>query len=184
MTTKPDQPRLGRRPLAFLVEYPLQQALAGTTTEEDDEKLRLSVEEVGVKEPLDIIPTNGAGLPKNTILDGHRRRAALGQLGEETAPVRIRYDLASADRATLDKLFLEANSIRRQLDPVARAYIAVKLIEIERERPLDEIMSIGYEAREVMERVGKLLTISGRHLSRLLRVIQTPIEVQAAVRAG
>jgi ParB-like chromosome segregation protein Spo0J len=181
MPDKRTTPGKEHRRVAELVDHPLQSAYTGTTTEHDDEDLQESIEEHGLKDPIGILPKNKAGLRVNTIMDGHRRRDALVSLGEESTAVIVRYDLATASRETVDQEFLRANMDRRQLDPVARAYIAAKLIAIENKRSLNELMS-GYMAGEVRERVGKLVGIGGRHLSRLLRVIRTPLEVQTSVR--
>ncbi|MEQ8788449.1 MAG: ParB N-terminal domain-containing protein [Pirellulaceae bacterium] len=178
---KKTKPRRERRQLADLSDYPLQQAFAGTTTEHDDEDLRESIHERGLQHPIEILPANDAGLDADTILDGHRRRDALLANGEEEIGVIVRYDLASASREEIDQAFLHANTDRRQLDPVSRAYLAAQRIAIEYGWSLDELL-MSYAAQEVRERVGKMLGISGRHLSRLLRVIRTPMEVQAAVR--
>ena len=167
---------------ADLVDYPLQAVFAGTTSEQDDKDLNVSIGNDGLKDPIEILPANEAGLPSDTILDGHRRRDALVASGESTVPVLVRYDLATTDRATIDRLFLEVNTMRRQLDPLAKAFIAAKQMEIEHSRPLADLLEGGWEADELRDRIGKMLGISGRHLSRLLRVIRTPIEVQAAVR--
>lgn len=176
------KPKLERRRLADLVDHPHQPAYAGTTTEQEDEDLKFSISEDKLRDPIEIIPENQASLPANTIFDGHRRKIALLALGEKTVAVLVRYDLANADRPTIDRLFLDANSVRRQLDSIAKAYIAAKQMEIEHNRPLGELLEGGWEADELRDRVGKLLGLSGRHLSRLLNVIRTPIEVQAAVR--
>ena len=174
--------KLERRRLADLIDHPHQPAYAGTTTKQDDEDLKRSISEDKLRDAIEIIPENQAGLPANSIFDGHRRKVALLALGKKSAPVLVRYDLATADRATIDRLFLEANTVRRQLDPLAKAYIAAKQMEIEHSRPLADLLDGGWETDELRDRIGKMLGISGRHLSRLLNVIRTPIEVQAAVR--
>ena len=176
------KPKLERRRLADLLDYPLQGVYAGTTTKQDDEDLKVNIDEEGLRDPIEILPANEAGLPPDTILDGHRRRDALVACGETVVPVLVRYDLANADRPTIDRLFLDANSVRRQLDPIAKAYIAAKQMEIEHNRPLGELLEGGWETDELRERVGNLLGISGRHLSRLLNIVCAPLEVQAAVR--
>ena len=170
------------RSLSDLVDFPLQAALSGTTSKQDDEDLHASVERDGLQRPIEVLPKNRAGLPVDSIFDGHRRKLALVALGKRQTIVCVRYDLATADRATIDRMFLEANSVRRQLDPLAKAFIAAKQMEIEHSRPLGDLLEGGWEADELRDRIGKMLGISGRHLSRLLRVIRTPIEVQAAVR--
>lgn len=134
------KPRQERRSLLDLVDYPLQAAFSGTTSRQDDEDLRSSIERDGLQSRIEILPQNGAGLPADLILDGHRRKSALLALGKESASVSVRYDLATADRDTIDRMFLEANSVRRQLDPLAKAYIAARQMEIEHSRPLADLL--------------------------------------------
>jgi hypothetical protein len=59
--------------------------------------------------PIEILPKNCAGIPANTILQGHNRRAALLQSGQAETVVLVRHDLADADADTSERHFLDEN---------------------------------------------------------------------------
>ena len=96
--------------------------------------------------------------------------------------VVVRYDLAVANAATIEKQFLESNHNRRHMDMLARARVALRLLEIERGRPQSQMRD--NDMRDARDRVGKTAGLSGRMLQRYWRVLKTPIPVQDALRAG
>jgi hypothetical protein len=102
--------------------------------------------------------------------------------GETEAEVLVRYDLSQASVEEIEREFLEENQNRRHLDPLAKARVALRLYEIERGKPRGSRRPD--EEAEMRDRVGKAIGMSGRHLARYLRVLQTPLEVQNAFRAG
>ena len=89
--------------------------------------------------------------------------------------------LASATRTKIEAEFLRTNLERRQLDILAKARVALRYLEIERNRPRFKYAT-GPDV-ELRDRVGLLIGLSGRHLARVWRVLQTPVEIQNAVRA-
>ncbi len=65
-------------------------------TEFDLNALIEDIRKNGLREKIQILPKNKAGLPADTILDGHERSRALQKLGQTDTDVVVRYDLADA----------------------------------------------------------------------------------------
>jgi hypothetical protein len=178
MKKQPTQPTEEARRLDQLVAHPHQQAFFEDLLEHELNDLAADIKRNGLREKIQILPRNKAGLPPNTILDGNQRRRALLLNGERTSTVVVRYDLAAADAATVERVFLEFNTNRRQLDALGKARVALRLLEIEEGRKFNL-----YNEDEARDRVGKVIGMSGRNLQRYWRVLQTPVEVQNALRA-
>src|SRR5262249_16316468 len=132
----------------------------------------------GLRHKIEVLPVNKAGLAGDTVLDGHQRWRALLLNGETQVQVIVRYDLAATDRATVEGAFLEPNRNRRQLSPLGKARVALRLYEIEIGRRRDRFLSI--EEGEARDRVGKTVGMCGRNLARYVNVLRTPAEVQEA----
>lgn len=62
--------------------------------------------------PIQIVPKTRAGLPANTIIDGHQRARAHELVGDTEVPVLVRYDLADAILEQVEREFLAANRHR------------------------------------------------------------------------
>jgi ParB-like chromosome segregation protein Spo0J len=138
----------------------------------------------GQRVPVDVLPgINKSGLPGGTIIDGHNRVAAAKLLGWTEIIVRIRFDLQGATLDAIEAAYLEANFHRRQLHPLDKAAVALRLFEIERNKPRETNAETSDEG-DARDRVGKAVGISGRHLQRLCQVLSTPRPVQRAVRDG
>jgi len=167
------EPEVEQRKLSDLRPFPLQTQLEGTTTPFEDAELADDIEQHGLREPIQILPRNKAGLPENTILDGHRRKAALTASEEKEVAVDVRYDLANAERETIYKEFYRIGLMRRHPSPLVKARFAKGLIESERG-------SSNPNNGEVRDRIGKWIGMSGRHLDRFLSVLRTPLEIQTA----
>lgn len=167
------RPQHETRKLSELVPFPLQSQLEGTTTPFEDGELVRDIKQHGLREPIQILPRNRAGLPENTILDGFRRKAALTACGEKEVVVKVRYDLANVDRQRIDEEFFRFNLLRRQLSLLAKARIAKGWIQSQRDQTSPQ-------TGELRDRIGKLIGMSGRHLDRCLSILRTPMEIQAA----
>lgn len=128
----------------------------------------------GLKEKIEI-------LPDGTILSGHQRRRALMSLGRTETKVKVRHDLAG-DAAAAEDYFLKANMLRRHLDPLSQARVALRRFAIEKGREAAKM--IGPDEQTARDRVGKTLGMSGRNLQRYWNVLKAPHEVQEAFRAG
>lgn len=175
-------PATERRRLDELVEHPYKRVFFGDLSEHDLAALADDIRRNGLRQPIQVLPRNKAGLKPNTIMDGHQRRRALVLNGVEVADVEVRYDLADADTAAVEQAFLEPNQNRRQLDPLAKARVALRLFEIENKRPRGQLRH--HDLAEARDRVGRVIGMSGRNLNRYFRLLRTPTEVQDAFRAG
>ena len=125
-----------------------------------------------------MMPANRAGLPKNTILDGHQRLRALLLNGESSTTVKVCYDLADVDADVVERVFIESNMLRQHKDDLLRARIALRLFELIKGGKL--IRSYHGEARDY---IGKIFGSSGRNISRYFRILRGPIPVQDAFRS-
>lgn len=171
------------RKLGDLKDFPLQRQFFDDLSEHDLRALADDIERNGLRQRIEVLPPeNKAGLPADTIISGHQRKRALELLGETETVVTLRYDLAEVDRATVERLFLEANQNRRHLDPLSKARVALRLHEIERQREPGKLRSM--EQQDARDRVGAVTGMSGRNLQRYWNVLRAPHEVQEAFRAG
>jgi len=70
----------------------------GVGTEEEDQGLRASIEELGILDPLLVCPADGGGY---FIIDGIRRYRFARELGLRTLPCTVHPKLESVDRNVL-----------------------------------------------------------------------------------
>jgi len=119
-------------------------------------------------------------LPNRRIVIGHRRVAAAKLNGWTEITAIVRDDLAD-DEAAVEELFLKENSLNRQLTPLQQARCAKCLVELARNGELTFSNDVHTKTRD---KVGQVLGKSGRQVDRILTVLDTPCEVQAAVEAG
>jgi ParB/RepB/Spo0J family partition protein len=173
-----------RMPLKQLTPHPLQAAFYGNdSSEADDKALIEDIKLRGQLSPIIVMPAgNAAGLPAHCMLDGHRRARAMKAAGKTHAFVEVRDDLKDADAATVEAEFLKYNFLRRQLHPLDLARIARRMFELERNRTASSLSY--WDRTELRERLGKILGMSGRNLTRYERVLETPKAIQDAVRDG
>jgi ParB-like chromosome segregation protein Spo0J len=166
------------RDLASLVPFPTQDVVFPSCTEEEDLALAEDIKANGLRLLIHVLPENSAGFEENTILFGHRRRAALMRIGKRKANVIVRYDLADADAETIELLFIDDNDQRRQLSKLGRARVALRRFEIERSREPGELSE--REERDARDRVGLAIGMSGRNLQRYWNVLKAPLSIQRA----
>lgn len=181
MAEKKQQPKLEPRKLKDLLPYPRQADFFDDIPEEDLKALARALRE-GAVPPLQILPDNRAGLPANTINDGHMRAKAHELNGDIEVPVLVRYDLAVAPLEQFEREFLAANQHRRHLDTLAKARAALRLYELSRKHP--ERKLCGSEVEDARDAVGRAIGMSGRNLQRSWNVLRTPSAVQEAFRRG
>ncbi len=168
---------------ADLKPHPLQQDYFDDAGDADLQALADDLRDNGQRDPIHVMPPdNAAGLDAFTILDGNQRTRAAKLAGLETVRVLIRHDLIDADAATVEAEFLKFNVLRRQLRPLQKARIAMRLFLIEKGRPPGTMRSS--DAPEARDRVGKALEMSGRNLARYFNVLRTPLPIQNAVDRG
>jgi ParB-like chromosome segregation protein Spo0J len=180
MSSKHKEQTREMRKLKDLKPFPLQAEFFDDLSPHDLSQLAADIERNGLLNPIRILPKNAAGYPANTILSGHQRVRALIQNGKTEVLVVVCYDLSDADAATIERTFLEDNHNRRHQDPLAKARVALALLQIERKRKPGEVPR--WDDHDARDRVGKALGMSGRHLGRYFRLLRTPVEVQNAFR--
>lgn len=170
--------KLELRNLSDLVPFPMQGHYYDPLSDEDLADLAASIKRDRLRFPIEILPKNKAGFPPNTILSGHCRKAALELNGEKTTKALVRHDLTNASKEEIEAAFHDDNKNRRQLDPLAKARVAVRMLELERKREGRQIQN-----GEARDRVGQALGMSGRNLDRYVRILSTPLAIQNAFRA-
>ena len=63
-----------KRNLADLIDHPLQSSYFDALSDHELRALADDIGRNGLKNLIEILPANAAGLPANTIIDGHQRR--------------------------------------------------------------------------------------------------------------
>ena len=170
------------RKLQDLKSHPDQARYFTDLSDHDLAILAQDIRDHGLKLPIEILPANQAGFPANTILKGHQRKRALELIGRTEVDVLVRHDLAQVDPPTIEREFLNDNLNRRQLDVLGKARVSLRLYEIEKKRPRDQLGK--EDEKEARARIGKTIGMSGRHLDRYFRILRTPPEVQKAFQDG
>jgi len=185
MKAKPrKQPRwrFEDRDVDEFVDFPLQDRLFKRESLEDDERLAEDIRCNGLKSAVEILGQNDAGFAENTIIDGHRRLRILRRLSRKRVPVRVRLDLAHADRATIIQAYLDATLNRRHISRLTRAKIALAQMEAEMGREPGDLRP-GEEV-EARERVGKAIGMCGRNAARYLAVARMHVAMQRLFDSG
>ncbi len=157
-----------KRKISELHPHPRQQEI-GDLTDADLRALADDIQTNGLRDPVEI--TSGA-----SIVAGHQRVRAAKLLGWTEIAVEVRTDLESKGKSAVEAYFFSSNLNRRQLDPVKKARLCKALYELQDPNPNSGDLCADY--------IGERLGISGRTLSRHMRVLQTPQEVQDAYSAG
>jgi ParB-like chromosome segregation protein Spo0J len=164
-----------RRKLADLKSHPLQAQVFGDLPDHELQALAADIKAKGLRQQIEV-------LADGTILKGHQRIRALRLNGDKYFDVLVRHDLVDAEPNVIEREFLEDNQYRRHVTPLAKARVAVRLLEIERGRDPGSLLK--GQDEESRDRAGKALGMSGRTLSRYLLVLRTPLEVQQAFENG
>jgi hypothetical protein len=173
----PHAAKIENRRLDELMPNPLQAAYYPELNDYELAQLAEDIAHNGLKEKIEI-------LPDNVILSGHQRHRALLRLGraEQEQQVVVRYDLAAQGERAVEEAFLRANELRRHSDPLSRARVTLRLIELEKNRDPGEVTS--EEDSLARDRVGQLLGMSGRNLARYLNLLKAPLAIQKAFQAS
>ncbi len=173
--------RIELRKLSKLRPHPLQQQIYDRCSDAEDKALAASIKTHGLEHPIEVMPPgNLAGLPANTVIDGHRRWQALKSLGWTEANVVVRSDLRDLTRAEADAAFVRANRERRQLDTVQVVRAAIH-----------EYCCLHHggqalhysELQAAREEIGALIGRSGRTASRYFRLMDGLVPIQRLVTA-
>ena len=169
-----NEKKIERRRLEELKPHPGQHLLFGEPSPHELQELADDMKRNGQLHPVEI-------LPNGTIIAGHRRAAAAQRLGWSDIEVWIRDDLAGNEPAAECRL-IDDNLNRRQLSKLGMARCYKRRKQLESGRPHARLAD--YEHRELRDRMGKILKVSGRTLDRYLRILDhTPKEVQDAFDA-
>ncbi len=170
----------------LLKPHPRQAEIFPSVPEEQIKALAASIKESGLDHPIEVVPDCSG----YTIVAGHCRVEAVRRLGWTEIDAIIRNDLAEQGPLAAEFYMINDNFLRRQLRPLQRAQCALSLKELAMQRqcddqPLDHIAkAVIRQTPSTREEIGGLLGICGREVSRLIRVLDTPPEVQAAFDAG
>ena len=123
------------------VEFdPLQKIYYDDVSQSELAALRKDLRDNGQRDPIHVYPIRSKkGQEKYALLDGEKRKICLEANGETEVRAIIHQDLADADEATIESEFLKFNYLRRQLHPLDKAKIALRLFEIERNREPGEL---------------------------------------------
>jgi ParB/RepB/Spo0J family partition protein len=149
---------------AIVRDSPLQlRAPFDPEHDEDDAALLESLASDGQRVPVLLVETPESQPPTFTILDGHRRIAALRQMGHETVKALI-FNHESAEYL----ITLTAN-VRKHLTPLQQARAISRL----RERH-------GLTIEAIARRVG----LSSRYITELRALLETDPAIQAALERG
>jgi ParB family chromosome partitioning protein len=160
-------------PIDELKDHPWQAELFHDLEGGEWEDFLASVRQEGLREPI-WVTTDGV------IIDGHQRVRAAEELGWTEIKAWVRDDLTDWD--AIQRAHISANKDRRQLDPLDKARLAKRQMEIER---LEGRRGLYDGDREdLRDRVGKQLGMSGRHAERLIKITSTPMAVQRAFSQG
>lgn len=127
-----------------------------------------SMRKNGLIHPIEI-------LPDGTIIAGHQRVRAAKVLGWTTIACWVRYDLAEADPAAVERRLIEDNFNRRQLGrlAMARCYRRLKELDVGPERNRNG-------KGDLRDFLGKQFGMAGRSLDRYEKILDAPLEVQRA----
>ncbi len=134
--------------------------------------LEADMEKFGQRVPIEITP-------EGEIVDGHQRVAVAKLLGWAEIDVII----VEGTDVEIEWRFLSANATRRQLTPLQRARCAARMLDLEK-GPSKRGGDQERRRERLQQRVGKLLGLSDREIRRLLRVLDTPPEVQHVYDSG
>lgn len=161
-------------PIANLTPHALEDQFFPPLPPLQFEALLVDMQINGLRSPIIV-------LPDGTIVSGHQRVAAAKQLGWTEIDAIVRDDLVGDPQAVV-QLFVAENLFRRQLSPIQRARCAKQLFEalLHDDYPRLDVCSHG----PVRDYIGELLGVSGREVSRIVRVLKTPVEVQTAYDNG
>ncbi|QDT74468.1 ParB/RepB/Spo0J family partition protein [Lacipirellula limnantheis] len=124
----------------------------------------------GLQHPIEITPDG-------VIIAGQRRWLAMKKLGRSTTRCRVRYDLAEKGPHAVSEHLLADNLFRRQLSELQQARVYRELLKNSKDHPVPP----GRERRDL---VAAFFGRSGRKMSRLVRILETPLAVQNAYEAG
>jgi ParB-like chromosome segregation protein Spo0J len=130
---------------------------------------------------------NGQRVPIEVLPDGFiicgRSRVEAAKLNGWTTIRGIVRDALVGDDAAIERRLVEDNLLRRHLSPLEKARCAKGLFELEKAKARSKARAAGQRGK-LRDKIGAKLRVSGREVNRLLRILETPSEVQLAYEAG
>lgn len=169
---RPRDRQVETRLVASLRPHPRQRELFGTPTAEVVESMMKSIEQNGLMHAIEIVPDG-------TIIAGHTRRAAIEQLGWQEIQCIVRYDLEAQGEDAVLRYLVNDNLHRRQLSRLHQARVTLALAGYTSGR----IRQYGLSEDE-RKHLASLLQMTPRNVSRWIRALGTPVEIQTAVDRG
>jgi len=166
--------------LKDLRPHPRQPEIFTCPTEDQIASLAEDMRLNGQQHPIEV-------LPDLVIIAGHCRVEAARRNKWDEIDAVIRHDLAEQGEAAIERYMIADNFHRRQLRPLERARCALRLKQLAAQRRRSRGLLAHEEAgvrQNTREWVGRTLGIGGREVSRLLRVLETPVEIQEAFEFG
>jgi ParB/RepB/Spo0J family partition protein len=162
------QRKIVKRRLSQLRPHPRQRVTFTEHSAAEIQELADDIDANGLNNPVEITPNN-------TIIAGHGRLAAVKLLGRKEIDCWLRDDLTDEEA---DRRHIMDNKNRRHLTPLgqARVYRA--------EKELDNDVLRNGEGGDLRDIIGRKLRASGRKLDRLVKILDTPIEIQHAYELG
>jgi ParB family transcriptional regulator, chromosome partitioning protein len=169
------KPKQERWPLSRLKDHPRQAEIFVDLPEAEFAAFVADVEKNGIRVPPEI-------LPSGVVILGHQRVRAARQLGWTEIDVVVRYDLADAEPAVVEELFVNDNLLRRHLSPLSKARCLRRLLELRQGERAGRINGLNLET--LKKDIGAQLNLSDRSVNRYLLILDAPSCVQAAFDRG
>jgi ParB family chromosome partitioning protein len=173
-TSREGTPRTVERwPLDKLRPHPRNAVLFDDLPSTELTDLAQDMKRQGLITPIEI-------MPEGMIICGHQRVQAARQLEWTEIEVVVRHDLVDQDAAVIEERLISDNLNRREMDPLTRARCIRRIRELAYQKTGRKRYRGGEDLRDAL---AKQLGLSGRHLSRIERLLLAPREVQRAVSA-
>lgn len=161
--------------------FPSQREVFDDLPDQELRDLADDIAERGLQQMVEVLPENTAGFAADTIIAGHQRTRALQLLGRTETVVKVRYDLVNASKQQIENEFVQSNIRRRQLTTLQTAR-AEAFLHWSGCNPLHRVRAA--EDPELSKRIAEATGATGRHLNRILRILDAPLPVQRACDAG
>jgi len=146
-----------------------QESVYGPLRESEYQALRDDIQKHGITQPIEITTDN-------VVLDGHHRLKAAIELNIVSVPVTVRSDLSKQEEALR---FVDANLVRRQLDPAAKARALKHRIKL-----LCRAEGRAYKETAAKKAIADEMNTSVRTIDRYFQLLKTPIVIQNLVSEG
>jgi hypothetical protein len=159
--------------------HPKLSKIFGVWSPKDYERVKRSILEHGVVEPIELTPNDAEEYP-STVADGYLRLAIADELGIERVPVRVIDHLRSyADQA----IYALAKTQRKELTEEQRAAQEQEVAKIVQNASTDWKRARGYRGWRTTEIVAALVNAPERTLRRRQKAFNSETSTKALRRA-